>query len=277
MDKNFKQLLAAAAVATALAPVSASAFMLNWQFDPDGPGPGGSFTVNEYLDYIGNSYTQNSLSGSSFTFTDNGTFAVTGVDGTLWNPSYNQITAVLSGATGSGTLGGSIAFDPGATLNLYSDAVYNYASTTGIYGANDGTNFATLTLVSGSALVDTSGLPNGMLSLVFQFTNLLPGYLFDQNGNDLSTIVPHIPPILFGFTTSNASYVSNPSTNVKNEIVGELSCGGDPTCGGTYTNTPPYDFVVSNNGQFRIPEPASLALVGAGLLAFGLRRRKARS
>ena len=51
------------------------------------------------------------------------------------------------------------------------------------------------------------------------------------------------------------------------EIVGELAGGAVG-----YTNVAPNDFVVSNNGQFRlsVPEPGTVALMGLGLLAFGL-------
>jgi hypothetical protein len=211
MKTPFTKLLAAAAVAAALAPASASAaFLNNWYLDPDGPaGPEGKVLIKQFIDLTGISYIQ-TTGGSSFTFTDDGVFNITQHDGglALFSGSSNyELTAVYSGGTGSGSLGGSITFNAGGILNLYSDTPRDYGTTTGIYGADNGTNFATLVQVpGGGGNIDTFGIPNGQLTLIFQVTSLLPGYAFAPDSvTDLSTYLAN-GPLLFGFATVNASY-----------------------------------------------------------------------
>ena len=275
--KNIRKTLIGAALATVFLPnVATAGFLNNWKIDLDGAGGTAPVSVNEFIDLTGISYVKNTFTGpGTFNFTDNGTFVSNTHDGGVGYTGFvgaREFTGVLSGATGTGSFAGGINFT-GGTLKMYSDTALDFATAAGsvganTYGANNGTLIGTFTLIGGGGAIDpVTAIPNGFISLAFKADSLLAGYWFDSTGTDLSTIAGLIPPLLFGFTTTNASYVANPTQLVKDEIVGELAGG---TVG--YTNAPPNDFVVSNNGQYRlsVPEPGTVALMGLGLLAFGL-------
>ena len=276
-------LLLAACIAYAASATVASAFMLDWKLNLAGSGLVSSqtVTVNEYLDTAGSSLIHlTPTGGGAFTFTDFGVFTSFthdsfGLNGLISPSLQNELTATFSD-TGTGTLGGSIGFDTGGILRLYSDTQKNYGSNSTNYGANDGTLIAQFRVLNGNATVNTTGLPNGQISLSLQadaaalVNGFLPGYFFDPTGKDLSTFSQ---PLVLGFATTGASLVINPNSN----LVGSL----DTLSGLTYNSADPDFLLVSNNGQYRlnaiIPESGTLALIGAGLLSltiFGKRHMK---
>jgi PEP-CTERM motif len=233
-------------------------------------------TALEYLDFIGNSFIQNAFNGpvapgANFTFDDKGVFKVTGVDGapkSLFGGA--EITATFVGA-GTGTLGGAINFT-GGTLTFYSDVADDYATSNGIYGADNGTAIGTFSLTSGSAAIDNNAVPNGFITLAFQASNLLANTWFDLAGNDLS-----LAPSTLGFVTSNATRLETASALLQSEVVCQQSGVNCPS--GNPFNNAPTQFLVSNNGQYRmqttaIPEPASLAILGIGFIGFALRKQR---
>jgi len=256
--------------------VSAQQFLEDWYLDIDGPGGYSPIQINEYFDTTGSSYINNTLlgGGPSFSFEEWGFFAThTHDSGTLypWISDY-ELTAIFH-ANGTGTLGGSINFDDGY-LEIYVDNSTDYgnitsSSTPGVYyGANDGILIASFEVVSGSGIVDTTGIPNGEVTVVFESTYIRPGYFFDENMNDLSNLPLYW---VLGYSTTNASWVQNP----RDELVTEL----ENFSGQTVNNDPPNDLVISGNGQYRlavVPEPATFMLLGAGMLMVGtfIRRKK---
>jgi hypothetical protein len=244
----------------------------------------------ELVNTIGNAFIVNTLtSATTFTFDDNGFIVGNSHDAGAAISRNDELTATFH-ATGTGTLGGSITFDKGGVLKLYSDPSFDYGSaTTGstFFGANDGTLIAQFAVVSGSATIGTGGVPNGEITVSLQADNgatanaaglvngFRPGYFFDSTGKDLSLYLQPFNTV-YGFSTTNASQLQNPiDPDLSNALSG--FSGGLPV-----TNIAPFNLVVSNNGQFRldavaVPESGALALIGAGLLSltiFGKRHMK---
>lgn len=235
---------------------TAHAFLTNWYLDADGVGGASAAKVFEYLDTVGNSRIINNF--GSGTFSETGVFKSATHDGgaSLVGP---ELTAYL---TGAGTLGGGGFSFTSGTLDIYSDAGNDYASTNGIYGADNGTKIGSFTLLNGGGFLDGNAIPNGDITAMFMATYLAPGYWYNDSMLDLSTL-----PLnwTIGFATTGASLLTNPNSTLVSELGGVTGA--------------PNEFYVSNNGQYRlnvVPEPATMLLFGMGVagLATRLRNKK---
>jgi hypothetical protein len=276
MHKKFRTLLSVAAIAVALSPVSANAFMLDWKLGFDGTGLGTAVTVNEFLDVVGPSIITTSVPvGGTFSFSEHGAVNVVGHDGGVPFGGSTQIAAVLN-ITGTATLGGVISYT-GGTIDVFFNPTRTFATAgNGTYGVDPAGSIliGTFSPVIGNGLIDTAGIPNGQQTISAEATMLKAGFWFDSTGIDLSTLLDAHPT--FGFATTNASFVNPAPTLVTNELGG----GSVTNClPGQLTGvcTGSGNFEISNNGQFRlnaVPEPSSLLLIAAAVISFGFVRRR---
>lgn len=267
--------LTAFALTTAALP---SAYAMDsWHFNPMGTGMDGAVQVSA-LGAAGYGFIENSLQSNPFvsvqpylSFEEHGAYQVGG----LGDQFELTLTYELYGNLG---LSGGAVTD--GLISLYLDDTPDFGTTTGMFGADDGLRLAQFEVVGGE--VNPSPRSASVSATLVPGT-LLPGFFFNGQGQDLSTVS--------GLRTDVAvsSQVFNPAgTNVVSEIACDYAGYTGNGCNGRaygpafldIAHATVQDVAVAtlsyNEEQSpvsAVPEPGSLTMMLAGLLGMGAWRR----
>ncbi|ANQ86608.1 hypothetical protein dqs_3591 [Azoarcus olearius] len=258
----------AALALTAIAPVAQAAPV--WMVNPEGTGAAGASAL-QTLGVAGVGFVQltpDAANPANFTFVEYGAYRAVKGDGTTPYGSNDLTIRYTVSGSGSFLNPASIGFSSGS-VEIYSDAAFDYGTSNGTYGADNGTLIAKLSVVGGNTDTTTGAVT---ISAGVIPGSMLAGYFFDAAGNDLAGFAR----VLFSMNLRNQ--FAAPEPLLVSEIVCEMAGHTGAGCDGTPFLPTQFAFLVRDSGFATVqvvPEPPAggLALAAVGLLGFTLRRR----
>ena len=268
---RFTRWLSCIGLMLALTPLVAQAAP-TWQINTLGTGAIDAVTVSS-VTVGGVGYVQIIPDGQGgFTFFEHGAYQLLSSNG--GTPFGTQDITVAYNVLGAGNFDNygnllALQFNSGS-INLFVDSQFDFATSAGNYGADNGTPLASFSIFSGG--VDATRLASVNAQLIQG--SLLAGYLFDANGQDLASA----DNVLMQLAIYNQPTL--PDALLVSEIVCGMAGSTGSGCDGTPFANTPLAFVVRDGGSLTlssVPEPGSIGLLlaGLGMIPVVAKRRRA--
>lgn len=236
-----------------------------WQINPVGSGVAAASSVST-VNVGGVGFVQvipDANNPYAFTFLEHGAYQALNGDGSA--PfGANDLTVTYSVSGFGNFLDPSALHMTAGQINLYSDPLFDFATSAANYGADNGKLVASFNIFDGyvansqgMVTVKASGIANSFSQ----------GYLFNADGTDMASL-------------SNVQLLLNITNQVStpdNLIIAGIVCGLAAACDNGLALSP-QAFTVEDSGSVSIlavpePETLSMLLAGLGLIA-GLSRRR---